>query len=316
MEHVTVVTIQDSDSTHRRVFSNRQQWFAHRRLNTSNSEVDSPIVTTFNVHSLTSFDKLSGRCAESEITVARNHLPVRDTLRPCRLSCTCVDSNLDPFTLLLLKCINIEKTHLEFTDFNFWFNICCFRRVKIVSIRCILGFVLSFRITFVGVLLTPTVFRVVSALFTIPAFNRILALVLVLTLVASLLSLLSLLPFAFALGVLARALFALAIAKRTGVHWVVSSCGRWCRRPETTCAGFGTNSGLFSSLVSLSSSLPAGWPCTRAPSRVSSTRLFDAATCFRRDISFGVGISDKLSLSTGAWHLEEGPEAEQSGHFL
>ena len=36
MEHVTFVTVQHSDSTHRRVFSNRQQWFAHRCLNTSN----------------------------------------------------------------------------------------------------------------------------------------------------------------------------------------------------------------------------------------------------------------------------------------
>ena len=126
----------------------------------------------------------------------RKLLPVCDTLGPCRLSCTCVDSNLDPFRLLLLKCINIEKTHLEFTDFNFWFNICWFRRVKIVSIRCIFGFVLSFRTTFVGVLLAPTVFRVVSALPTVPTFNRILVLVLVLALVSSLL------PFALALAML------------------------------------------------------------------------------------------------------------------
>ena len=87
-----------------------------------------------------------------------------------------------------------------------------------MSIRRILGFVLSFRTTFVGVLLAPTVFRVVSALSTIPAFNRILVLVLVLPPVSSVLSLLSLLPFAFAL-------FALAFAKRTDVHWVVSSVG-------------------------------------------------------------------------------------------
>ena len=126
----------------------------------------------------------------------RKLLPVCDTLGPCRLSCTCVDSNLDPFRLLLLKCINIEKTHLEFTDFNFWFNICWFRRVKIVSIRCIFGFALSFRTTFVGVLLAPTVFRVVSALPTVPTFNRILVLVLVLALVSSLL------PFALALAML------------------------------------------------------------------------------------------------------------------
>ena len=55
---------------------------------------------------------------------------------PCLLSCTCVDSNLDPFRPLLLKCVNVEKTHVESTDFIFWFNICWFRRVKIVSIRC------------------------------------------------------------------------------------------------------------------------------------------------------------------------------------
>ena len=91
-------------------------------------------------------------------------------------------------------------------------------RVKIVSISCILGFLFSFRTTFVGVLLAPTVFQVVSALSTIPTFNRILVLVPVLT---PLLSLLSLLRFAFALAVLAFALFALAFAKCT-VHWVVS----------------------------------------------------------------------------------------------
>ena len=52
----------------------------------------------------------------------------------------------------------------------------------IVSI-CIHGFVFSLRTTFVGVLLEPTVFRVVSTFSTIPTFNRLLALVLVLVLV-------------------------------------------------------------------------------------------------------------------------------------
>ena len=79
---------------------------------------------------------------------------------------------------------------------------------------------LSFRTAFVGVLLVLRVFRVVSALSTVPTFNRILAHVLVLTPVSSLLSLL---PFAFALAVLAFALFALAFAKCTDVHWFVSS---------------------------------------------------------------------------------------------
>ena len=51
VEHVTFVTIQQSDSTLRRVFSNRQQWFAHRCLNTSNPEIGSPIVATHNLHS-------------------------------------------------------------------------------------------------------------------------------------------------------------------------------------------------------------------------------------------------------------------------
>ena len=49
-----------------------------------------------------------------------------------------------------------------------------------VGVCCIPGFVLSFRTT-CGVLLAPTVFRVVSALSRIPTFNRILVLVLVLT---------------------------------------------------------------------------------------------------------------------------------------
>ena len=92
-----------------------------------------------------------------------------------------------------------------------------------MSIRCILGFVFSLRATFVGVLLAPTVFRVVSALTTVPTFNRILVLVLALVLVLSVLSLLSFLPFAFALTVLAFALFAIAFAECTNVHWVVSS---------------------------------------------------------------------------------------------
>ena len=101
MEHVTFVTIQDSsDSTNRREFSNRQQWFTHRRLNTSNSEIDSPIVATFNVQSPTRFDKLSSR---SEVNMTTKLLPVCDTLGPCRLSCTCVDSNLDRFRPLLLE---------------------------------------------------------------------------------------------------------------------------------------------------------------------------------------------------------------------
>ena len=85
------------DSTLCRVVSNRQQWFAHWCLNTSNSEIRSPIVATRNLHSFAIFDKLSSCCAESEITVTRNRRPLRDILRPCRLSCTCVDSNLDPF---------------------------------------------------------------------------------------------------------------------------------------------------------------------------------------------------------------------------
>ena len=87
-----------------------------------------------------------------------------------------------------------------------------------MGVRCILGFVLSFRTTFVGVLLAPTVFRVVSALSRVDAFNRILVLVLVLALLLPLLSLLSLLAFAFALAVLAFAVVALAFAKRTDVN--------------------------------------------------------------------------------------------------
>ena len=41
--------------------------------------------------------------------------------------------------------------------------------------------------------------------------------------------------------------------------------------------------------VPASSSLPAAWPCARASSRASSSRLFDAATFFRQDITFDVG---------------------------
>ena len=58
----------------------------------------------------------------------------------------------------------------------------------------------SLRTIFVGVPFAPTIFRAVSALSTVPTFNRILVLVLALVLVLSVLSLLSLLAFAFALA--------------------------------------------------------------------------------------------------------------------
>ena len=91
-----------------------------------------------------------------------------------------------------------------------------------MSVRCILGFVPPLRTTFV-VLLVPTVFRAVSALCTVPPFDRILVIALVLALVLLSLLSLSLLTFSFALATLAFALFALAFAKRTDVHRVVSS---------------------------------------------------------------------------------------------
>ena len=98
----------------------------------------------------------------------------------------------------------------------------------------------------------------------------------------------------------------------------ISIRNRCCCRPDTTRADFGTGRGPLSSLVSLSSSLPAGWPCTRSTSRVSSSRLFETATFFRQDTSFGFGtrpqISDKDSLSTVAWRLEEEPELGSFGH--
>ena len=84
---------------------------------------------------------------------------------------------------------------------------------------------------------------------------------------------------------------------------------RWCRRPETTRADFGTGHGPFSSLVSLSSSLPAGWPCTRATSRASTSRQLDTFTFCRQDTTFGVGhrITDsgRDSLSTGVWRRDQ-----------
>ena len=61
-------------------------------LESSNSEIGSPIVATFDVQSLARLDKFSSCCA-------RTPLPVCDTLGPRRLSCTCVDFNLDPFRL-------------------------------------------------------------------------------------------------------------------------------------------------------------------------------------------------------------------------
>ena len=113
VDQVTFVAIQDYNSTHCRVHTNRQQWLTHLRLNTSNSEIDSPIVATFNVQSLPRLDKLSSCCAESEVSMARKLLPVYDTLGSRCLSCACVNSNLNPLKLSLLKCVNVEKTHVE-----------------------------------------------------------------------------------------------------------------------------------------------------------------------------------------------------------
>ena len=56
-------------------------------------------IATFDVQSLARLDKFSSCCAESEVTVARNRSPVCDILAPRRLSCSCVNSNLDPFGL-------------------------------------------------------------------------------------------------------------------------------------------------------------------------------------------------------------------------
>ena len=54
-------------------------------------------------------------------------------------------------------------------------------------------------------------------------------------------------------------------------------------------ADFGTGNCPFSLLVSPSSSLPAGWPSTRATPRACSSRFFKIVTLFRQDTSFGIG---------------------------
>ena len=82
MEHITFVTIQDPDTTLRRVFTNRQQRHAHGRLNTSNAEICSPIVTNINVQLFVRLDKFSSCCAENEITFTRDRLPACDVLGP------------------------------------------------------------------------------------------------------------------------------------------------------------------------------------------------------------------------------------------
>ena len=134
VEHVTFVTIQHRDSTLPRVFSNRQQWFTHRCLNTSNSEIRSPIVATRNIHSFATFEKFSKCCAESEITLTKNPRPKHDNLTPYRISCTSVKPNLDPlrflYLLKLLNRSNFEVSQTEFIKFNFWFCKSWFR-VKI-----------------------------------------------------------------------------------------------------------------------------------------------------------------------------------------
>ena len=186
-----------------------------------------------------------------------------------------------------------------------------------MSIRCIFGFVLSFRTTFVGVLLEPTVFRVVSALSTVPTFNRILVLVLVLTPVSSLLSLLSLLPFAFTLAVLAFALFAPAFAKRTDVHWVVSSWVSrtflfhvWCCVASTLTICFD-----FLSLDTI-----------RSQSRTVQLYVFleiiwqqsfkgTHANVFRKIVCISLGISSATIASHEIFHLLDGTHQLRQFHL-
>ena len=80
---------------------------------------------------------------------------------------------------------------------------------------------------------------------------------------------------------------------------------RWCRRPETTRADFGTGVGSFSSLVSLSSSLTAGWPRTRATTRASFSRLLEFVQLFRQAATAGVGhrTADFWQRLTPEWRL-------------
>ena len=190
-----------------RVLTNRQQRFAHRCLNTTNSETRSPIVTTISVQLFVRIDKLFSCCAENEITFARDRLPACAILWPSRLSCTCVNSNLDPSRLShFVSCI--EGSHVKSTNFNFWFivSFLWFLRVKIVSVRRDL---LVFSFTFLSFLLQQS-FEICPRF---PQFQYS---------IESLLLSLSL-PSLSLLSVLAFALLALAFAESTNVHWVVSS---------------------------------------------------------------------------------------------
>ena len=84
VERATLVTIQHSDTARRRVFFSNKQWFtlpADEHLGRD--------ISTF-----------SSCCAENEITVTRNRLPVRDSLKPCRLS-RLLSCSLPSFALLL-----------------------------------------------------------------------------------------------------------------------------------------------------------------------------------------------------------------------
>ena len=96
VDQVNSVNIHDCNATHRRVPTHKQQWLAYKRSDTSNSEVDSPVIATFNAQVFARLDKLSNGSAGSEVRIAQNLLPVGGALGQRCLSCTCVNPNLDP----------------------------------------------------------------------------------------------------------------------------------------------------------------------------------------------------------------------------
>ena len=113
---VEQVNVHDCNSTHRRALTNRQQWFAHKGLDISNSEIDSPTVATFNAQSFARFDNFSSGCAECEIHITMNPLLVCEALVPRCLSCTSVTPNLDPFRLPHFYSMQLEILFAGFVE--------------------------------------------------------------------------------------------------------------------------------------------------------------------------------------------------------
>ena len=96
-------------------------------------------------------------------------------------------------------------------------------------------------------------------------------------------------------------------------RWSIEVRRRWCHRPEMARANFGTSSGPVSSLVLLSTSLPADWPQFRATTRADFLRLMEFVMIFKQGAAAGVGhrIADFRQELTLDGRLASGPRNQR-----